>query len=45
VETQDEAAPLGWATTVDGKRITYQCPACTREHIRSIEATLGEEWW
>ena len=45
VETEGDASPLGWAMTVDGKRVTYQCAACAREHIRSIEAKLDEEWW
>lgn len=37
--------PLGWSAdlSVDPPRLL--CPACTREHARSIEAKLDEEFW
>jgi len=25
--------------------LQWTCLACTREHVRSIEAKLPEEWW
>ena len=44
-EQSADAPPLGWSMSVEKKRVTYQCPACAREHIRSIEAKLSEEYW
>jgi endogenous inhibitor of DNA gyrase (YacG/DUF329 family) len=48
--TQSEAAtedgiPDGWSFSVEGKRMTYQCPDCVRRNIRAIEGKLPEEWW
>lgn len=35
-----------WTTEVDPRRGTLLiCPDCTREHVRSIEARLDQEWW
>lgn len=36
-----------WSNETDpqtGRRSSL-CPACTREHSRSIEARLDESWW
>ncbi len=40
----DGAVPLGWSSTAaEGAR--HLCPACTRTHVRAIEAKLDEAWW
>ncbi|MFC7623660.1 hypothetical protein [Microlunatus sp. GCM10028923] len=26
-------------------QVVFLCPACAREHARSIEAKLDAEWW
>ena len=41
--------PLGWCADLvearGGQRTRWICPACTRLHVRSIEAKLDQEWW
>ena len=44
--------PLGWSTecdpsasTGDGTQVRWMCAACTRRHVRSIEAKLDQQWW
>jgi len=45
----DAAAPLDWMVEADprhpelGQR--QYCPACARQHLRSIEAKLDAEYW
>jgi hypothetical protein len=41
----DEAVPLGWVVSVEAGRTRTYCEACSREHLRSIEAKLDSEWW
>lgn len=41
----DGGAPDGWSMATERNRVTYQCPACVRTHIRSIEGKLPEEYW
>lgn len=38
-------APLDWVADVAGGRTRHYCPTCAREHLRSIEAKLEQEWW
>jgi hypothetical protein len=40
-----DGPPLGWSTTVERNRVTYQCPECVRANIRAIEGKLAEEYW
>ncbi|MDT0203940.1 hypothetical protein [Nocardioides sp. AE5] len=37
--------PLTWTTAVENGRQRVFCDACSREHLRSIEAKLDSEWW
>lgn len=40
--------PLGWSTapgTADEDELQLLCPACTRRHVRDIEAKLDADWW
>jgi hypothetical protein len=40
-----EGVPLDWVGEVsEGLQRSY-CPSCAREHLRSIEARLDQEWW
>ena len=34
-----------WSTATGPEGTTRLCGACTREHLRSIEARLDEQWW
>jgi hypothetical protein len=43
---QDAATALTWVCERDpdgGEH--WLCPACTRSHVRDIEAKLPQEWW
>jgi hypothetical protein len=37
--------PLTWTTAVERGRSVYYCDACSRVHLRSIEAKLDSEYW
>jgi hypothetical protein len=38
--------PITWVREVDLRRRTvWVCEACAREHLRSIEARLDQQWW
>ena len=37
--------PWTWSVARDGDSETVLCPDCAREHARSIEAKLDDEWW
>ena len=47
----DDGMPEGWSLDVSssgpngGQRVQYLCGPCTRDHVRSIEAKLPQEWW
>jgi hypothetical protein len=42
----DDGVPLGWMVELDGRRGRVAvCPACAREHVRSIEGKLDQAWW
>ena len=43
--TAEAAAEPSWSCElVDGEQ-RWLCAACTREHLRSIEAKLDDAWW
>ncbi len=37
--------PLTWSTSTGPRGTTWVCDACTRAHVRSMEAKLDEEHW
>ena len=44
----DEARALArttWARGTENRRDVWTCPACSREHLRSIEGKLDSSWW
>lgn len=44
-EAAEDSVPLGWSTSGDRDVIEALCAACTRAHVRDIEAKLDEQWW
>jgi endogenous inhibitor of DNA gyrase (YacG/DUF329 family) len=40
-----EGVPVEWVADVAKGRQRHYCPTCAREHLRSIEARLDQEWW
>lgn len=43
--TEPGPPPLTWTVDRQGRREAVHCEACSREHVRSIEARLDQEWW
>ncbi len=41
----DGSALLTWSSATEPRGTTWTCEACTRRHLRSIEAKLDEEFW
>jgi hypothetical protein len=45
----DGDPPVAWSADMaesrDGPRIRWVCAACTRLHVREIEAKLDQNWW
>lgn len=41
----DELAVLTWMLDVSDTGWTWICPACSRDHVRDIEARLDPSWW
>jgi hypothetical protein len=41
----DEATTLAWSTAVENGRSRTYCEACSREHLRAMEAKLDSEHW
>jgi hypothetical protein len=37
--------PLTWTTTASPGGQRWLCDRCAREHLRSIEGRLDEQWW
>ncbi|MDP9418385.1 MAG: hypothetical protein M3P48_11300 [Actinomycetota bacterium] len=37
--------PLTWTRSLERDRWRWYCEVCTREHARSIEGRLDQEWW
>ncbi|HEX4867317.1 MAG TPA: hypothetical protein VFV32_06780 [Acidimicrobiales bacterium] len=44
-EGGDDGLPAGWSLASSRRGVDRLCTACTREHVRDIEAKLDEEWW
>jgi len=44
-DTDPDAVPLTWATSLENGEQKVYCPQCAREHLRSIEAKLDSPWW
>lgn len=44
-DASSDVLPLGWSLHTEAGRVLRLCAACTREHVRSIEAKLDPEWW
>jgi hypothetical protein len=46
---EDGDPPMAWCADLvearGGPRTRWICPACTRSHVRSIEAKLDQAWW
>jgi hypothetical protein len=40
-----ERPPLTWSVSVENGRRRAYCEACSRAHLRSVEAKLDSEWW
>lgn len=40
-----DAALVTWTRGTEDGRSEWTCPACSREHLRSIEAKLQRQWW
>jgi hypothetical protein len=43
--SDDEGLPPGWSLSTTRRGVEHVCEACTRAHVRDIEAKLDEEWW
>ena len=39
------AALLTWSSATGPRGTTWTCEACTRRHLRAMEAKLDEEHW
>ena len=44
-EEPDPAKTLTWTTAVESGRKRSYCDACSREHLRAMEAKLDSEHW
>jgi hypothetical protein len=44
-EDDDGTVPLGWSHSVEERGVVLLCAACTRTHVRAIEAKLDAQWW
>lgn len=38
-------AQLTWTRGTEQGQVVWTCDACSREHLRSIEAKLDPAWW
>lgn len=41
----DATDGLAWTFDASGGRESWVCSACSRDHVRAIEAKLEQEWW
>jgi len=41
----DPVLALAWTSALERGRARTFCPACSREHLRSMEGKLDSEWW
>ena len=37
--------PLSWSLSIDGGQAKRYCEQCTREHLRSMEGKLDQQYW
>jgi hypothetical protein len=44
-DADGDGLPPGWSLETGPRGVTRLCAACTREHVRSIEAKLDTTWW
>lgn len=44
-EAEAAQARLTWSRGLEGSRVVWTCPACTRTHARAIEGKLDSAWW
>jgi hypothetical protein len=44
-EGGEDGLPAGWSLSTSRRGVDRLCAACTREHVRDIEAKLDEDWW
>jgi hypothetical protein len=42
---EDGDAPLTWVMDRSGDRVSWTCPRCAVDNVRSMEAKLEPEWW
>ena len=40
-----DVSPPTWSSSTGADGLIRLCDVCTREHLRSIEARLDEQWW
>ncbi len=40
-----ETLPLTWTTSLERGRQIFYCERCSREHLRSIEGKLDQDFW
>ena len=43
--TVDGSPPVTWSRSTGLRGTTLLCDACTRQHLRALEAKLDEEHW
>jgi hypothetical protein len=41
----DAGDAVAWGLDREDGGLRWLCPACTRAHVRDIEAKLPDEWW
>ena len=41
----EQAAAVLWTSSVERGVVRWYCPQCSREHLRSIEGKLDEQYW
>jgi hypothetical protein len=44
-DAPEDGLPPGWSLASSPRGVDRLCAACTRTHVRDIEAKLDEEWW
>jgi len=42
---RDGNPPLSWVMDRNGGRVSWTCPRCAVDNVRSMEAKLEPEWW
>ncbi len=44
-DAEGAGLPLGWSLETTSEGFSRLCEACTRDHVRDIEAKLDASWW